>query len=73
MPLLFAAAPLGVLRTLAVVLVYEASTIATMVLLVLPAHAGLRRLRAPSIERFGNAMAGAAIVVVGLAVLALGI
>lgn len=73
MPLMFAAAPLGALRTIAVVLVYEASTIATMVLLVLPAYAGARRLQAPWIDRFGDAIAGAAIVVVGVVVAALGI
>jgi nickel/cobalt exporter len=73
MPLMFAAAPLGTLKTLAVVLAYEASTIGTMVLLVLPAHAGAQRLRSPRLDRFSDVIAGAAIVVVGLVVAGLGL
>src|SRR5262249_6304035 len=60
-PILFAAAPLGVLRTAAIVLLYEAATLATMVLLVLPARAGVQRLRLPFLDRYGDAAAGGAI------------
>ncbi len=72
-PLLFAAAPLGTLRTLGVVLLYEAATLATMVGLVLPARAGARALRLPWLDHWGDATAGALIVVVGVTVAVLGI
>ena len=44
-----------------------------MVALVLPARAGASRLRAPWLDRYGDAVAGALIAVIGLAVGALGI
>lgn len=72
-PLLFAAAPLGAARTAAIVLLYEAVTLATMVLLVLPARSGARRLRAAWLDRYGDAAAGAVIAVTGIAVTSLGI
>ena len=72
-PLLFAAAPLGAAPAAGIVLVYEVSTLATMVALVLPARAGASRLRAPWLDRYGDAVAGALIAVIGLAVGALGI
>lgn len=71
-PLIFAAAPLGWTRTLAVVLVYEAATLATMVAFVLPARAGARVVRAPWLDRYGDAAAGGMIVFTGIAVAALG-
>ena len=71
-PLLFAAAPLGALRTTGVVLAYELATLATMTVLVLPARAGARRLRAGWLDRFGDALAGTVIAAVGLAVIGLG-
>jgi hypothetical protein len=46
-PLLFAAAPLGTAPTVGIVLLYEAATIGTMIALVLPARAGISRLRFP--------------------------
>lgn len=72
-PLLFAAAPLGAAAAAGIVLVYEISTLATMVALVLPARAGASRLRAPWLDRYGDAVAGAMIAAIGLAVSALGI
>ena len=73
MPLVFAAAIEGIAAVTAVILVYEAATIATMVVLVLTAHAGVRRLELPWIDRFGDAVAGAVIVCIGAFVGYLGI
>jgi threonine/homoserine/homoserine lactone efflux protein len=72
-PLLVAAAPLGAAAATGVVLVYEVSTLATMVLLVLPARAGMERFRSPWLDRWGDAVAGGLIAGIGLAVSALGI
>ncbi len=72
-PLLFAAAPLGAAKTAVVVLLYEVATIGTMVALVLPARAGANVLRARWLDRWGDAAAGAVIVLVGVTVTALGI
>lgn len=71
-PLLFAAAPLGLGPTVGIVLLYEAATLATMLLFVLPARAGARVLRAPWLDRYGDAAAGGLIAAVGIAVAALG-
>ena len=71
-PLILAAAPLGWPRTLGIVLLYEAATIATMVAFVLPARAGARLLRAPWLDRWGDAAAGGLIAATGLTVFALG-
>jgi nickel/cobalt exporter len=71
-PLMFAAAPLGWGTTLAVVASYEIATIATMVLLVLPARAAAATIRGMWIDRFGDALAGVVIAGVGLAVMSLG-
>ncbi|HET7452171.1 MAG TPA: hypothetical protein VFL12_05485 [Thermoanaerobaculia bacterium] len=71
-PLIFAATPLGWLRTLGIVAFYEAATIATMVAFVLPARAGARRLRAAWLDRWGDAAAGGMIAAIGLTVLTLG-
>jgi nickel/cobalt exporter len=72
-PILFAAAPLGALRTTFVVCAYEVATIATMIVLVLPARAAVNHLRAPWIAKYGDAAAGAIIAMVGVLVTALGI
>lgn len=72
-PLLFTAAPLGTLQTLAIVLLYEAATIGTMIPLVLSARAGAVRLRLPFLDRWGDVVAGGVIVVTGLVVGFLGI
>jgi nickel/cobalt exporter len=71
-PLLFAAAPLGGLRTTAIVLLYEAATLGTMVGLVLPARAAVRVVRGAWLDRYGEAATGALIVFVGLVVAGLG-
>ncbi len=71
-PLLFAAAPLGALRTVAVVVLYEVATVGTMVLLVAPARAAARAVQADWLNRYGDAAAGGVIAFVGLAVAALG-
>jgi sulfite exporter TauE/SafE len=72
MPILFAAAPLGAARTTGIVLLYEAATLLTMVLLVLPARAGVKMLRFRFLDRYGDAAAGGAIAAVGLVVTLLG-
>jgi len=71
-PILFAAAPLGAWQTAFVVGAYELATIATMVVLVLPARAAARRFRGPWTVRFGDATAGAVIASVGVLVAVLG-
>ncbi len=71
-PLMFAAAPLGSGPTCAIVLAYEAATLATMAALVLPARSGARRLRAAWIDRYGDAAAGGVIAAVGIVVTGLG-
>lgn len=73
MPMIFAAAGAGWPAVVAVVIAYELATIATMVVLVTLAHAGTRALRAPWIDRYGDAIAGAVIVSVGAAMAVLGI
>ena len=72
MPILFAAVPLGTGRTVLIVTAYELATIATMIALVVPATAAVRRVRLPWAERFGEAVAGTVIVTVGVLVAALG-
>lgn len=72
-PLLFAAAPLGAGRTAGIVLLYEVATIGTMLLLVLPARAGARVLRAKWLDRYGDVAAGAVIAATGVVVAAIGI
>ena len=71
-PLVFTAAPLGIGRALLVVLLYGLTTMTSMLLLVLPARAGLRSLRWSFIDRFGDAAAGGTIALVGVAVTVLG-
>jgi hypothetical protein len=73
MPLVFAAAIEGAAAVAAVIVVYELATILTMLALVLAAHAGVRRLELPWIDRFGDAVAGAVIVCIGAFVGILGI
>lgn len=72
-PILFAAAPLGWLRTTLVVSAYEAATIATMIVLVVPARAAVNRIQGNWIVRYGDAAAGAVIAAVGVLVTILGI
>ena len=72
-PLLFAAAPLGAVKTVMIVLLYELATIGTMIVLVLPARAGVEMFRPAWFERYGDAVAGGVIAVMGLTVMSLGI
>ena len=71
-PILFAAAPLGVVQTTAIVTAYEAATIGTMVALVLPASAAASKLNLAWLNRYGDATAGGIIAAAGLTVTALG-
>ena len=71
-PILLAAAPLSRAATLAIVIVYEAATIATMVVLTAIARVGARAVRGAWVERWGDSAAGALIVVTGVVVGLLG-
>ena len=71
-PILFAAAPLGVLNAALVVGAYEIATIGTMVALVLPAAAAAKRVTGHWVDHYGHAAAGAVIASVGLLVGVLG-
>jgi nickel/cobalt transporter (NicO) family protein len=72
-PLIFAAAPLGWPTTLSVIVAYEVATIGTMVALVLPTRAAATVARGAWVDRHGDALAGAVVALVGMAVLGLGI
>ena len=72
-PLMFAAAPLGWVSTLLVVLAYEVATIATMVGLALPARAAASTVRGAWADRYGDALAGGIITAVGVFVAVVGI
>ncbi len=72
-PLMFAAAPLGWMSTLAVVAAYELATIGTMIALVLPARAAITTVGGAWTDRWGDALAGAVVALVGLVVTGLGI
>lgn len=72
-PMIIAAAGFGWHAVLTVIVAYEIATLTTMVVLVTMAYAGVRTFRAAWIDRYGDAVAGAFIVVVGAAMLALGI
>jgi ABC-type nickel/cobalt efflux system permease component RcnA len=72
-PLIFASAPLGWAWTGLVVLAYELATIGTMVILVLPARAAAGMARGAWADRYGDALAGGVVALVGLIVTGLGI
>ena len=72
-PILFAAAPLGTLPAVVVVVAYEAATLLSMVALVLLAQAGATRLRWHFLEHYADVAAGGLIAVLGLVLLVLGI
>lgn len=72
-PLMVAAAPLGISNTAVVAAVYEVATLLTMVALVLPARAGARLIGGAWFSRYGDATAGGLIVLTGLLVGALGL
>ena len=71
-PVLFAAAPLGTAPTVGIVLLYEAATIGTMIVLVLPARAGFKRLAFPWLDHWGDAVAGGLVAATGVLVMSLG-
>lgn len=73
MPMIFAAAGAGWAAVIAVVLAYEVATIGTMVGFVTVGHAGARTLRAPWLDRYGDAVAGGVIVTVGATMAMLGL
>lgn len=73
MPILFAAAPLGVGPAAGVVLIYELATLGAMVPLVLISRAGAARLKWHWLDHYADGAAGGIIAVVGLAVTLLGI
>lgn len=70
--ILFAAAPLGVARTVGIIVAYEVATIGTMVALVALARAGAGALQGRWVDRWGDGAAGASIVLTGVAVALLG-
>ena len=72
-PLIIAASGGGWTAIAAVILAYEIGTIASMSILVVTAQAGVRVIRAPFLDRFGDAVAGALILTVGAMVTLLGI
>lgn len=72
-PMIMAAAGLGWGAVGVVVIAYEVATIGTMVALVTAAHAGARALRAPWLDRYGDATAGALIVTLGATLAFLGL
>lgn len=59
--------------TAAVIAVFSVTTLATMAAMALGWEAGLRRLRLRSLESYGHALAGAAILACGLAMTFLGL
>lgn len=71
-PILFAAAPLGVGEIVAITLAYEVATVLTMVVLVGLAHRGARVFQGRWIERYGDGAAGGLIIATGLLVISLG-
>ncbi|HYC88151.1 MAG TPA: hypothetical protein VEO54_02990 [Thermoanaerobaculia bacterium] len=72
-PMIVAASAKGWGAVGGVIAVYELATIAAIVILVVTAHAGARRLRFAWFDRYGDLVAGAAIVTVGTLVTVIGI
>jgi nickel/cobalt exporter len=72
-PMIIAASTRGWAAIASVIVVYEIAMFATMVSLVTASHAGARAIRLPWLDRYGDAMAGALIVVLGVVVTALGV
>lgn len=72
-PLVAVAASLGGSETALVVVAYAAATMTTMVALAVPARAGSEALAGAWVDRWGHAAAGAAILLLAIAVGALGI
>lgn len=72
-PIIFAAAPLGAAATVAVVVAYEAATLAAMVTLVLVARAGATLIKWHALDHYGEGLAGALIAVLGVVIIVLGL
>lgn len=72
-PMIVAASAGGWAAVGSVVGIYEAATIATMIGLVLMAHAGVRTIRFTFLDRFGDAVAGGLILVLGGVLAVLGV
>ena len=72
-PMIIAAAGGGWGAVGVVVVAYEVATIGTMVALVTASHAGARALRAPWLDRYGDATAGALIITLGATLAILGL
>jgi nickel/cobalt exporter len=72
-PIIFAAAPLSLVETLGLVVVYEAATIATMVGLTAAARAGSSIIGGRWVDRYGDSAAGMLIAATGIAVAVIGI
>ena len=72
-PLMFAAAPIGWGHVGAIIVLYELATMVTMTALVLPARSAANTfVRGAWMHRYGDAVAGAFIAAVGVAVSVLG-
>ncbi len=72
-PIMIAAAPLGWPRLLALIAIYEVATLGSMLALVMAARAGVvKRLSAPWLDRYADALAGGLVVATGVVVSAFG-
>ena len=72
-PMIIAASSRGWGAILSVIIVYELAMFTMMVTLVMTSHAGARALRFPFLDRYGDAVAGATIVMLGTVVTLLGV
>jgi len=72
-PMIMAVAGAGWAAIVGVIVVYEAATIATMIVLVAAARAGALAIRFAWFDRFGDAVAGALILVLGATLATLGL
>lgn len=72
-PMVMAASSAGWHAVAFVIVAYEIATLATMAVLVTTAHAGARALRAPWLDRYGDAAAGGLIVMMGTVMAMLGL
>ncbi|HEV8433626.1 MAG TPA: hypothetical protein VGR95_09440 [Thermoanaerobaculia bacterium] len=72
-PMIMAVAGAGWPAVLGVIVVYEVATIATMIVLVGAARAGAQAIRFAWFDRFGDAVAGALILVLGATLATLGL
>lgn len=72
-PMIMAVAGAGWAAVAGVVIVYEAATILTMIVLVSAARAGAQAIRFAWFDRFGDAVAGALIVTLAATLAALGL